>query len=48
MLERNGWIIIRVVAENHPVDILHRVRLAFARRGSTLPSRDRTKGRRAA
>jgi very-short-patch-repair endonuclease len=44
LLERNGWIIIRVVAENHPVDILQRVRLAFARRGVTPSSRNRTQG----
>lgn len=48
MLEQNGWIIIRVVAENHPADILQRVRLAFARRGVTMPSRNRTQGRPAA
>jgi very-short-patch-repair endonuclease len=48
MLERNGWIIVRVVADNRPVDILHRVRLAFARRGCTPAARDRTTGRRAA
>jgi len=30
MLERMGWIIVRVVAEDHPVDILRRVRAALA------------------
>ena len=48
MLERNGWIIIRVVAESHPTEILHRVRQAFARRGHTSPSRNRTQGREVA
>jgi hypothetical protein len=33
MLERRGWIVIRVVAEDHPAAILRRVRAAFARRG---------------
>jgi hypothetical protein len=33
MLERRGWIVIRVVAEDHPADILRRVRAAFVRRG---------------
>jgi len=32
MLERRGWIVIRVVAEDHPADILRRVREALARR----------------
>lgn len=33
MLEqRYGWIVIRVVAEDHPEDVLHRVREARARR----------------
>lgn len=48
MLERNGWIVLRVVAENHPTEILHRVRLAFARRGAAPASRNRTEGRRVA
>jgi hypothetical protein len=33
MLERKGWIVIRVVAEDRPEDIIWRVREAFARRG---------------
>jgi AbiEi antitoxin C-terminal domain/Protein of unknown function (DUF559) len=33
MLERRGWIVIRVIAEDHPEDILRRVRAALARRG---------------
>ena len=30
MLERMGWRIVRVVAEDHPADILRRVRAAIA------------------
>ena len=30
MLERMGWIIVRVVAEDRPADILRRVRAALA------------------
>lgn len=33
MLERRGWIVIRVVAEDHPLDVLDRVRQALASRG---------------
>ncbi len=32
MLERRGWIVIRVVAEDRPASILHRVREALANR----------------
>ncbi|MCV7408045.1 hypothetical protein AWC05_19295 [Mycobacterium florentinum] len=32
MLERKGWIVVRVVAEDHPEDIIRRVREARARR----------------
>jgi hypothetical protein len=32
MLERMGWIIVRVVAEDRPASILHRVRAALAAR----------------
>jgi hypothetical protein len=32
MLERCGWIVVRVVAEDHPDDVLSRVALARARR----------------
>lgn len=32
MLERMGWIIVRVVAEDRPADILRRVREALAAR----------------
>jgi very-short-patch-repair endonuclease len=32
MLEHRGWIVVRVVAEDHPFDILRRVRAALARR----------------
>jgi len=34
MLERRGWIVIRVVAGDRPADILRRVRAAIARRTS--------------
>lgn len=30
MLERMGWIVVRVVAEDHPVDVVRRVRAALA------------------
>ena len=30
MLERMGWIVVRVVAEDHPADIVRRVRTALA------------------
>ena len=30
MLERMGWIIVRVVAEDRPADIVRRVRAALA------------------
>jgi len=30
MLERMGWIVVRVVAEDHPADIVRRVRAALA------------------
>lgn len=33
MLERRGWIVIRVVAEDHPLDVLDRVRKALVSRG---------------
>jgi very-short-patch-repair endonuclease len=48
MLEGNGWIIIRVVIESQPADILERVRHAFARRGYALRPRDSSQGRDAA
>ena len=32
MLERMGWIVVRVVAEDHPDDIIRRVHAALARR----------------
>lgn len=32
MLERTGWIVVRVIAEHHPQDIVRRVREARARR----------------
>jgi hypothetical protein len=36
LLERMGWIIVRVVAEDRPADILRRVRDAIARRSSIV------------
>ena len=36
-LERMGWIIVRVVAEDRPLEILRRVRDALAGRQMTLP-----------
>ena len=35
-LERMGWIIIRVVAEDRPADIVRRVRAALDTRRSTV------------
>lgn len=32
MLDGRGWLIVRVVAEDHPDDIIRRVREALARR----------------
>ncbi|WP_375488120.1 DUF559 domain-containing protein, partial [uncultured Mycobacterium sp.] len=32
MLERRGWIVIRVMATDRPADIVRRVRAALARR----------------
>lgn len=36
MLERMGWLVIRVVVEDRPVDILRRVRRALQARASTV------------
>lgn len=33
MLEHLGWIVVRVVAEDHPLDVVQRVRAALASRG---------------
>jgi len=33
MLERMGWIVVRVVAEDHPLDVVHRVREVLVGRG---------------
>jgi hypothetical protein len=38
LIEGQGWIDLRVVAEHSPQFILHRVREAFARRGWTPPN----------
>jgi len=49
MLEREGWIIVRVVAENQDAEILIRVHRAFARRGySPAWSPNRRQGRNSA
>jgi very-short-patch-repair endonuclease len=32
-LESRGWIVIRVIAEDHSADVVNRVRNALARRG---------------
>ncbi|SKU41876.1 Uncharacterised protein [Mycobacteroides abscessus subsp. abscessus] len=34
LLERLGWRIVRVVAEDHPDDVVRRVKEALARRRS--------------
>jgi very-short-patch-repair endonuclease len=36
VLERMGWLIIRVVAEDHPTDIVRRVRCALQSADSTV------------
>ena len=36
MLERMGWLVVRVVAEDHPADIIRRVRRAIEVRQSTV------------
>lgn len=36
MLERMGWLVIRVVTEDHPADILRRVRRALQARASAV------------
>jgi hypothetical protein len=36
LVEELGWLMVRVVAEDHPTDILRRVRRAIAKRGSTV------------
>ena len=35
-LERMGWVIVRVVAEDHPADILRRIRRALESRSLTV------------
>jgi very-short-patch-repair endonuclease len=50
-LERLGWIVIRVVAEDRPREVVRRVRAAFARRvcaesiGTALRSRETVNAR---
>jgi len=36
LLEELGWLVIRVVAEDHPTDVLRRVRRAIAQRQSDV------------
>jgi very-short-patch-repair endonuclease len=36
MLKRMGWIVIKVVAEDHPADIIRRIREAIDWRQSTV------------
>jgi hypothetical protein len=36
MLKRMGWIVIKVVAEDHPADIIRRIREAIDWRKSTV------------
>ncbi len=36
MLKRMGWIVIKVVAEDHPADIIRRIREAIDLRMSTV------------
>ncbi|UNB53835.1 hypothetical protein [Mycolicibacterium sp. YH-1] len=45
LIDRQGWIDLRVVAEHSRQFILHRVREAFARRGFTPPPSPRSAGR---
>lgn len=40
MLEDRGWIVIRVIAEDHPTDIVNRVCRALARRGFSVAQID--------
>lgn len=44
LIDRQGWIDLRVVAEHSRQFILHRVREAFARRGFTSPPPPRSAG----
>lgn len=37
-LERLGWLVVRVIAGDHPLDIVRRVRAALARRADKPPS----------
>jgi hypothetical protein len=37
LVEELGWLLVRVVAEDHPTDILRRARRAIAQRQSTVP-----------
>lgn len=36
VLERMGWLIVRVVAEDHPTDVVRCVRCALQSAGSTV------------
>ena len=37
ILQRLGWVVIRVIAEDHPADIVRRVRQALHSRSSSVP-----------
>jgi hypothetical protein len=43
MLQDRGWIVVRVIAEDHPADVVHRVRAALKRRGFTDPTSRRVR-----
>jgi very-short-patch-repair endonuclease len=48
MFDRLGWLVVRVIKEDRPHDIINRVRNALARRGYAVSTRDRSLGRGAA
>jgi hypothetical protein len=45
MLERRGWIVVRVIAEDHPNDIVDRVVAALSRRGCAQIARTQVPSR---
>jgi hypothetical protein len=44
MFDRLGWLVVRVIKEDRPHDIINRVRDALARRGYAVSMRDRSLG----
>ncbi len=48
LLDRLGWQVVRVIKEDRPRDIVERVALALARRGSAALPRNSSHGRGAA